>query len=257
MVSIAIAAISDEPMIWNVATSRHVRAFRGHAKTVYGVAFSPDGRSLASASVDNTVKLWDVATGNEVRTLRGHTNTVIAVAFSPDGRSLASAGFDQSVRVWDTATGREIKSFMDAGAVEISLFSGGAFFACPVFSPGGRTLAYVGEKGVIRAWDITTEQDLPTLDGGRGLLNGLAFSPDGRRLAAAGQDGSVQIWDATPLTTELRVIREARSVFEFLSVPKLPAAEIVARIRRDPTISDAVRTRAVDLAEHAPDKAAK
>jgi len=125
------------------------------------------------------------------------------------------------------------------------------------FSPDGRTLAYVSEKAVIKIWDVTTKQDLLTLDGRRGLLNGLAFSPDGRQIAAAGQDGDVQIWDAAPMTPELRVLREASSVFDFLSDQKLPAAEIVARIRRDPTISDAVRTRALALAEHSPEKAAE
>ena len=101
------------------------RAFRGHTKIVYGVAFSPDGRSLASASADNTMKLWDVATGNEVRTLRGHTNAVIAVAFSPDGRTLASASHDQTVKVWDAATGQDIKTFVDQGEIVVTLSAGG------------------------------------------------------------------------------------------------------------------------------------
>jgi WD40 repeat protein len=65
------------------------------------VAFSPDGRRLASASRGNTVKLWDAATGQEVLTLKGHTSAVTSVAFSPDGRRLASASQDSTVRVWD------------------------------------------------------------------------------------------------------------------------------------------------------------
>jgi WD40 repeat protein len=120
------------------------------------------------------------------------------------------------------------------------------------FSPDGRTLAHVDDKGVIRIRDVVAKQAILTLDGRHGPLNGFAFRPDGRQLAAAAQDGTVLLWDAAPMTPELRILREARSVVEFLSAQKLTAAEITARIRRDPTISDAVRTRALELAEHLP-----
>jgi WD40 repeat protein len=65
------------------------------------VAFSPDGKRLASASVDRTVKVWDAATGQESLTLKGHTDYVMSVAFSPDGQRLASTSFDKTVKVWD------------------------------------------------------------------------------------------------------------------------------------------------------------
>src|SRR3989454_7708618 len=77
------------------------------SEVVWSVAFSPDGKRLASASMDQTIKVWDTATGQEALTLKGHTDAVWSVAFSPDGKRLVSASDDQTIKVWDPATGQE------------------------------------------------------------------------------------------------------------------------------------------------------
>ncbi|HLG15107.1 MAG TPA: hypothetical protein VJH03_11475, partial [Blastocatellia bacterium] len=74
------------------------------------VAWSPDGRSLASASDDNTVRIWDAGSGKLLRSLEGHTHSVNSVAWSPDGRSLASASDDNTVRIWDAGSGKLLRS---------------------------------------------------------------------------------------------------------------------------------------------------
>jgi len=74
---------------------------KGHTRGVFGVAFSPDGKRLASVGVGGTVKVWDATTGQETLTFKGHTDLVSSVVFSPDGTRLASASEDQTVKVWD------------------------------------------------------------------------------------------------------------------------------------------------------------
>jgi WD40 repeat protein len=148
---------------------------------VLSVAFSPDGRTLASGGFDKAVTLWEVATGKQRAKLDGHTDTVRCVAFSSDGRTVASGSWDKTVRLWDAVTGKE----------KMTLKGHGSRVNAVDFRPDGKTLASGGQTA--KLWDVATGKETATLRALNGGLNSVAFSPDGKMLALAGHDSSVLV----------------------------------------------------------------
>ncbi len=120
--------------LWDVTTGQQIAAFKGHGRGVTQVAFSRDGKLLASGSSDNTIKIWDVATQNELRTLAGHTAGIESLDFSPDGRLLASASDDGSTFLWDTKTGEHLLTLisLDDGGEWMVVTPQGLFDGTPV-----------------------------------------------------------------------------------------------------------------------------
>jgi WD40 repeat protein len=167
------------------AQSSTMGELKGHTALVYSLAFSPDGKLLASGGFDNLVKLWDFNARKEVRSLTGHTGPVYCVAFSPDGKMLASASADQTIRLWNPTDGKLIRELKGHTGIVDSI----------AFSPDGKLLASGSADKSVRLWNPADGKEVKNLGAHGQSVYGVAFSPDSKLLASAGADGLVKLWE--------------------------------------------------------------
>ncbi len=166
-------------------------AWQAHTGEVPALAFSPDGRTLATGSWDGSVKLWDLERGALLWT-SWQTNSIQRLAFAPDGRTLASGALDAVVQLWDAKLGTNLQTLVSQGGPVYAL----------AWSPDGSLLAGGGFDGGIRLWQMQGARlgtGVRILTGHTDWVRGLAFAPDGRTLASASFDRTVKLWDVESL----------------------------------------------------------
>lgn len=231
------ACDSDQLKIYDPVSGELLMRLSSHEGDVISVAFSVDGKYLATGSVDTSVRIWNANSGDILFVLEGHSAEVGGLAFSPDGKLLFSSSEDGTLIIWDMATGEMLRNLPEFTIYKVIFSPDGkrvaaatinglqvwnyisdvaelvtfdesqAVLTIPdgsagIFSPDGKELAAlsfgVSSANAITLRDAATGQELLTLTGHTDWIGGLAFSPDGKRLASTSLDGTVRIWNITP-----------------------------------------------------------
>ncbi|MET9764922.1 helix-turn-helix domain-containing protein [Streptomyces sp. NPDC006372] len=190
IIAVVVDGEAGKATLWDSVTGRKIKAFTVPGGAVRGMAFSPDGRTVAATSI-TAVRVWDVTTGRTVHSFTGLPDPE-ALVFGPDGRTLAAASFYGSERVWDLATGRTLTSHDQHKGRAV------------VFSPDGRTYAVVLD-GSVQLREVATGKLRRVIEDGAVRTNEVAFAPDGRTLAVAHAGNTVRLWDTVSGTARATV----------------------------------------------------
>jgi WD40 repeat protein len=196
-----LATAGDDPVIqlWNPETGKAGARLEAHTDWVQCLAFSADGKLLASGGHDGVVRLWDVTQAKKLLDITAAPapaanapattpEVVLSLAFSPDGKLLAVGGSDTQIHLFNTADGKIVRSLVGHTSSVTAL----------AFHASGTVVASGGKDSTVRLWAPTGAQLLKTLEGHTGWVQGLAFLAQGTRLASTGADQTVRLWDLTP-----------------------------------------------------------
>lgn len=184
-------SLSESLFLWS--TTPHLQyIYSGHAAGVRAIAWSPDGKRIASGSEDYSVQVWEAAHGNLINTYSGHSDSVEKIAWSPDGQYLASSSTDCSVQVWTADKGNMVYTYKS--------FSPAIRFAVPL--AWSADSSYIASGGWdyangVQTWHARTGVSIDTYYGHKDPIQAIACSPDDMYIAAASRDASSIIWDTS------------------------------------------------------------
>jgi len=189
-------ALKGEVKIWK-ADGTLQTTINGHSDCIYGLAISPDNKTIATASYDKLIKLWDAETGKEIRTLKDHIDAIYALAYTPDGKRLVSGAADRSIKVWNPETGQRLFTMSEPTDGVNTL----------AISPDGKRIAASGQDKTIRVWRLDDKG--PTLESSmiahEDAILKIIWSRDGKTLLSSSADRSLKLFRASDLS-ELKML---------------------------------------------------
>ncbi|HLX64336.1 MAG TPA: c-type cytochrome domain-containing protein [Planctomycetota bacterium] len=179
---------SGEVKLWNVNDGTLVREFKdAHSDTVFGLAFTSNGKLLASCSADRFIRVFDAASGKLVRTFEGHTDHVMSVSWKRDGRILASAGADKTVKFWDAITGEQKFNVENRFRKEVTSVH---------YMPGQNLILAAGADNSLKLLREDNGNDARNFGNDKGFIQSAAVTADGKTVLAGGDDSVLRAWDS-------------------------------------------------------------
>ncbi|MBS0206357.1 MAG: protein kinase [Planctomycetes bacterium] len=172
--------------IFDRETNAELQALQHGGEYVHAIAFSPDGRYLATGSNDPAgfVQLWDCETGKRIRVFSGHEDAVVSIAFSNQGTQLLTGSYDKTARLWNVQTGEEIMAY-----------KGHTWWVwSAAFSPDDTQIVTAGQDAIAIVWNTKTGKRSPAFRGHRGPIYSATFTPDGAQVVTGGYDRRILIW---------------------------------------------------------------
>lgn len=179
---------SGEVKLWNVADGTLVREFKdAHSDTVFGLAFTSNGKLLASCAADRFIRVFDATNGKLVRTFEGHTDHVMSVSWKRDGRVLASAGADKTVKYWDALTGEQKLNVENRFRKEVTAVR---------YMPGQNLILAAGADNSLKLLREDNGNDARNFGNDKGFIQAAAITADGKIVLAGGDDSVLRAWDS-------------------------------------------------------------